>query len=209
MANLTSSGYPYLSQYSLMSFNHPISSCEGSIAANRASVMRARLLFRTCLKNSITGENSHHISGLYEVDQELSAIHPDYNSPCIRARSLHFTSIEDSVKIGYFYNKEPNPRFRFPFHSETNDGVYFDDLKAWTSQILSSDNLTQEYISETTSLNDVYLQNEFSQDQYYSECKDCESHEKCPLEKRIDTKHKVRYYIGKLEAERISVNINL
>ena len=102
------------------------------------------LLFRTCLKNSITGENSHHISGLYEVDQELSAIHPDYNSPCIRAKSLHFTSIEDSVNIGYFYKKEPNPRFRFPFNSETNDGIYSDDLKAWASLILNSENHTQE-----------------------------------------------------------------
>jgi hypothetical protein len=62
-------------------------------------------------------------------------------------------------------------------------------------------------ITETIRLNDIYLKNEFSHEQYYQECKECESREKCPLIKRIDTKQKVRHYIGNLEAERISENM--
>lgn len=158
------------------------------------------LLFRTN-KKSLSKANTQCISGYYDIDMDKVAIDPNYEEPVLYARKARFVNSESAINLSDFLKKSRNPRF--PFSSETRNGIFGKTLNHWIEEIRSAQNFLSDYINVTRQLDKLFKYYEFEEG-IYPICNGCATVEKCLLAKRIHKKGKLYHQLPEDIASRIN-----
>ena len=172
---------------------------------------KIHLLFRTN-KVSLSRVSTHFVMGYYDIDIDKVDIDPNYEEPVIYAKEARFVNQESAINISDFLMKSRNPRF--PFSSESRNGIFRKHLNNWVRKIESSQNFLDDYISVTKNLDKIFKYYEFEEG-IYPICNDCIDIGKCHLTKRIHKRGKLYHQLPEDIASRInryyksSVTINI
>jgi len=158
------------------------------------------LLFRTT-RVLLSKANTYYISGYYDINIDEVTIDPDYEEPVLYAKEARFTDLRGAIDISDFLMKSRN--YRFPFSSETNNGVFRDELNSWKEKIESTQNFLTNYIDLTKKLNGIFKYHEFD-NEIYTLCDDCADIDKCPLIRRVHKKGKLYHQLTEDIAHRIN-----
>lgn len=158
------------------------------------------LLFRTT-KVLLSKASIQCISGYYDIDIDKVDIDPDYEEPVLYAKEAKFVNSKSAISLADFLAKYPN--HRFPFSSETRNGIFKKHLMSWAKKIEKSQNHLDDYIEITRQVDKIFKYNEYEDGMYYL-CEDCEDVDKCYLTKRINKKGKLYHQLPEDIASRIN-----
>jgi hypothetical protein len=124
------------------------------------------ILFRTRYLH-LCKPSKYYVVGYYEVEKNFSELID--GSPIIHAKRIKFVSIADAIDVS-----KRIARFKAFRACPTTLNKKWQSFLEWCLERLEErQDLTKDYIEETTRLKSIYKSNEFCEQNYYKDCDNC------------------------------------